>query len=195
MSGPAAYNRPAAIHQTTEHSVLETTPEANEPPVRIVASRRRRRTVTARMRAGVLELLVPASMPDAERRRWAEVMGRRLRRGAGRTPRGDEGLMERAAALNRRYFDGRLRWKAIGYAEMNHQWGSCSFTEGTIRIARRAAAFPDWVVDYLLMHELAHLEQSDHGPAFHALEELYPLAERARGYLLAMDERAVDPPG
>ena len=172
-----------------EPNVPETNSEPSEPPVRIVASRKRRRTVTARMRAGVLELLVPASMPVAERRRWAEVMGRRLRRRAEAGPRADERLMERARLLNRRHFEGRLRWTSVGYAEMHHQWGSCSFTEGTVRIARRAAAFPDWVIDYLLMHELAHLEQSDHGAAFHELENRYPLAERARGYLLAMDSK------
>ncbi|HKV89318.1 MAG TPA: M48 family metallopeptidase [Candidatus Dormibacteraeota bacterium] len=176
-----------------EHRVLESNSEPFEQPVRIVASRKRRRTVSARMRAGVLELLVPASMPVAERQHWAEVMGRRLRGRADRGRPADERLMQRAVALNARHFDGRLRWKSIAFAEMRHQWGSCSFTEGTIRIARRAAAFPDWVIDYLLMHELAHLEHSDHGPAFHAMEERYPLAERARGYLLAMDERPPTP--
>src|SRR5438067_9340479 len=50
------------------------------PPVRIISSRKRRRTVTARMRAGVLELLVPAGMPHLERQHWAEVMTRRLER-------------------------------------------------------------------------------------------------------------------
>lgn len=70
---------------------------------------------------------------------------------------------------------------------MQHQWGSCTFTDGAIRITRRAAALPDWVLDYLLMHELAHLVYSDHGPEFHEVENRYPLSERARGYLLALD--------
>ena len=139
------------------------------------------------MRAGVLELLVPATMPHAERAHWAEVMTRRLQRRAERARPSDERLAERARRLNERHFEGVLRWTSVGFAEMERLWGSCTFTDGAIRIARRAAALPDWVLDYLLVHELAHLVQSDHGPGFHALESRYPLTERAKGYLLALD--------
>jgi len=160
------------------------------PPVRIIASRKRRRTVAARLRSGVLELLVPATMPIAEREHWAEVMSKRLERRAERRKPSDRRLEERAHRLNRRHFEGRLTWTSIGFAGMDHQWGSCSFTDGAIRIARRAAELPDWVLDYLLVHELAHLVQSDHGHEFHALENRYPLTERAKGYLLALDSVA-----
>jgi predicted metal-dependent hydrolase len=160
------------------------------PPVRIITSRQRRRTVAARLRSGVLELLVPATMPIAERQHWAEVMSKRLERRTERRRPTDQRLEERARRLNERHFDGRLRWTSIGFADMDHQWGSCSFTDGAIRIARRAAALPDWVIDYLLVHELAHLVHSDHGSEFHELENLYSLAERAKGYLLALDATA-----
>jgi predicted metal-dependent hydrolase len=160
------------------------------PPIRIITSRKRRRTVAARMRSGVLELMVPASMPHVERQHWAEVMARRLERRAEQTRPTDERLQRRAQILSDRHFDGRLRWTSIGFAAMERQWGSCTFTDGAIRIARRAAALPDWVLDHLLMHELAHLVHSDHGPEFHALESRYPLSERAKGYLLALDAMA-----
>jgi predicted metal-dependent hydrolase len=142
------------------------------------------------MRSGVLELLVPASMPVAERRHWAEVMTRRLTLRAERRRPTDARLQQRAERLNDRLFGGSLSWTSIGFADMDHQWGSCTFTDGAIRIARRAAALPDWVVDYLLVHELAHLVHSDHGAGFHELEDRYPLAERAKGYLLALDATA-----
>jgi predicted metal-dependent hydrolase len=127
-------------------------------------------------------------MPHAEREQWAEVMRRRLERRMERSRPSDQRLVERARTLNQRHFGGRLRWTSIGFAEMKHLWGSCTFTDGAIRIAKRAAALPDWVLDYLLMHEMAHLEHSDHGPAFHEIENRYPLSERARGYLLALDQ-------
>ena len=87
-------------------------------------------------------------------------------------------------------FETANGWTSIRFADMDHQWGSCSFSDGAIRIARRAAELPDWVLDYLLLHELAHLVHSDHGREFHALEDRYPLTERAKGYLLALDSVA-----
>jgi predicted metal-dependent hydrolase len=175
------------IHQSMEHHVLEPDQYRFSPPVRIVASSRRRRTVAARLRSGVLELLVPSWMPVAERNRWAETMRRRLERRMERSRPSDQRLMERAGTLNDRHFGGRLRWTSIGFVEMAHTWGSCTFTTGAIRIAKRAASLPDWVLDYLVVHELAHLEHSDHGAAFHELENRYPLSERAKGYLMALD--------
>ncbi len=169
---------------------METISE-QRPPVRIVTSRRRRRTVAARMTAGVLEVVVPSSMTVAERQHWADVMWQKFDRRARRRRPTDERLAERAQRLNVRHFGGRLSWTSIGYADMDRLWGSCTFTDGAIRIARRAAALPEFVLDYLLVHELAHLLQSDHGPAFHELESRYPLTERAKGYLLAVDNPPV----
>ena len=126
-------------------------------------------------------------MPQSERLHWAEVMTRRLQRRAERARPSDDRLVERAQKLNDRHFNGSLRWTSIGFADMERLWGSCTFTDGAIRIARRAAPLPEWVLDYLLMHELAHLVHSDHGREFHELENRYPLAERAKGYLLALD--------
>lgn len=131
-------------------------------------------------------------MPNAERQQWAERMRGRLERRITRSRPSDERLVERVGTLNKRHFAGRLKWTSIGYADMALRWGSCTFTTGAIRIARRAATLPDWVLDYLLVHELAHLEHSDHGPAFHELENRYPLAERAKGYLMALDAAALE---
>ena len=144
--------------------------------------------MSARLRSGVLELLVPATMPHAEREHWADVMRRRLLRRTERQKPSDERLAARAQTLNRRHFEGRLTWTSIQFADMERLWGSCTFTDGAIRIARRAAALPEWVLDYLLIHELAHLVHSDHGAEFHELESRYALTERAKGYLLALDE-------
>jgi predicted metal-dependent hydrolase len=164
-----------------------------QPPIRIVTSPNRRRTVSARMVDGVLELRVPAAMPVAERAEWAERMRVRLERRLRRARPTDAVLEERARALNRRHFDGRLRWNSIAYAEQTSRWGSCTFAAGTIRISTRAAELPGWVLDYLLVHELAHLEEPNHGPRFWTLVNRYQLTERARGYLMALDHQPGQP--
>jgi len=62
----------------------------------------------------------------------------------------------------------------------------------TIRISNRLAAEPGWVLDYVIVHELAHLLVPGHGPEFRALVDRYPRAERARGFLMA---RGLEPAG
>jgi len=136
---------------------------------------------------GVLEVRVPAWMPADERQRWASRMLERIERQQRRAGPSSEALQERAEVLNRRYFDGRLGWTSVGYAEQERRWGSCSVESGAIRISSRAAKLPGWVLDYLLVHELAHLQVPNHGPRFWALVNRYPLTERARGYLMALD--------
>ena len=55
----------------------------------------------------------------------------------------------------------------------------------SIRISSRLVDEPPWVLDYVLVHELAHLAEPNHGPEFWALVHRYPTAERARGWLMA----------
>lgn len=139
-------------------------------------------------------MLVPSWMSLAERQRWAYEMQGRLQRRIARSQPSDERLAGRAQTLNAKHFGGRLAWRSVRFAEMAHRWGSCTFTSGDIRIASRAATLPDWVLDYLLVHELAHLEHSAHDKAFHDLEARYPLSERARGYLMALDHQGEGSP-
>lgn len=143
--------------------------------------------MSARVVGGVLEVSVPQWMGESERRQWVERMRVRIERQLRRARPSDEGLELRARHLNRRYFGGRLRWNSIAFADQERRWGSCSFTSGVIRISRRACGLPPFAMDYLLVHELAHLEEHDHGPRFWELVNAYPLTERARGYLMGLD--------
>ena len=156
-------------------------------PVRIVRSARRRKTVSARLVDGVLVVRAPAALPDDALQEAIVGLAARVQRRAQRAALSDADLEKRARALNRRYFDGRLRWQSIRWStRQNKRFGSCTPARGTIRISHRLQRVPRWVLDYVLMHELAHLVEPNHSPRFWALVNRYPLAERARGYLMAL---------
>jgi predicted metal-dependent hydrolase len=155
-----------------------------EPRIEIVRSRKRRRTVSAYRDGDRTVVLVPAGLSQAEEQRWVTDMLGRLDRREARTRVGDAELATRAAVLSERYYGGRARPSSVRWVtNQNSRWGSCTPVDGTIRLSHRLRTMPSWVVDYVLVHELAHLLVAGHGPKFWALVELYPRTERARGFL------------
>jgi predicted metal-dependent hydrolase len=171
-----------------------------DPPIRIVRSDRRRRTISARLveNGTVLEVLAPLAATDAELAPIIENLKRRVLRQAERRDTADDSaLARRAGELNRQYFDGKLRWAEIKYVtNQQHRYGSCTPATGVIRISHRVATMPVWVRDYILVHELAHLREANHGPRFWKLVDRYPRVERARGYLICLGlEAEGDEPG
>ena len=160
------------------------------PVVEVRRSRRRRRTVTAYREGQTVVVLVPASMSKAEEQRHVESLVARLlaREARSQAPTGDEGLVDRARDLGRRYLAPRLGSAPVPsrvtwVGNQRRRWGSCTPTDGTIRLSDRLRPMPAWVRDYVLLHELVHLVEANHTPRFHALVATYPDAERAQGYL------------
>lgn len=156
-------------------------PDAAPFAVEVVRSARRRRTVGAQLRGGVLTVTIPSWMSRAEEVHWRDQMAARFRR---KLTADRIDLRERATTLARRYDLPRpreIRWAD----DMTTRWGSCTPSTGTIRVSSRLGAFPAWVVDYVVVHELAHLEVAAHDDRFWRLVQRYPKAERAIGYLIA----------
>jgi len=155
--------------------------------IRIVRSKRRRRTIQAREVDGTLEILAPARMSDAEIQPYVEQFKRRMERRRAKEQLDDAALRERAAKLNRRYFGGRLRWESIRWvSNQNKRYASCTPAKATIRVSHRVATMPRFVQDYVILHELAHLEEPNHSGRFWELVYRYSKTERARGYLMAV---------
>jgi hypothetical protein len=166
-------------------------PKGNGTPVlRVIRSGRRRTTISARLveNGAVLEVLAPAGISDADLAPIVEKLkGRVLRHAEKRETANDRDLACRAAELNREYFGSKLHWQEIRYVtNQQHRFGSCTPATGTIRVSHRLATLPGWVQDYVIVHELAHLAEANHGRRFWKLVERYPKAERARGYLMAL---------
>jgi predicted metal-dependent hydrolase len=156
----------------------------DEPEVEVRRSARRRRTVTAYRDGGRVVVCLPARFSKAEERRWIDTMLQRLAATESRRRPSDEKLLARARGLSRRYLDGRAEPSTVRWStDQMTRWGSCTPADASIRVSDRLKGVPLWVLDYVLVHELAHLLVVDHGPAFWALVERYPRAERARGFL------------
>lgn len=160
------------------------------PEVVIRRSTRRRRTIQARREGGRIVVHVPAGATPAQEQRWVDQMVAKIVAGEKRRrpARSDEELLTRAVRLATEHLDpvlgapvrpGSVRW--VG--NQNHRWGSCTVDEGAIRLSDRLQQMPSWVVDYVLVHELVHLVETNHTERFHALVANYPKAERARGFL------------
>lgn len=158
-----------------------------EPRIDVRRSARRRRTVTAYRERDTIVVLIPGRMSKADEQKFVDDMVRRVlaREAKSSPPRGDEELRRRAIALAEAYLaPDPPQPQAVSWVRnQNSRWGSCTPSNGTIRISHRLQALPDWVVDYVLLHELAHLVEAGHNRRFWTLVERYPEARRAQGYL------------
>jgi predicted metal-dependent hydrolase len=156
--------------------------------VEVIRSKRRTRTISAAVRADTLVVTIPARLSTAQEREWVQRMMERVERARRKAQRNrDDELHARAQRLNIRYFDGKLSFTGIIYVDNQRTLhGSCTPSTGAIRISRRLSKLPRWVEDYVIVHELAHLVYGGHGARFWELVNRYPLAERARGYLMAL---------
>ena len=152
--------------------------------VEVRRSRRRRRTVSAYRENGRTIVLIPARFTRAEERQWVTTMLERLDKGERRRRPSDTQLAARAAELSRRHLGGLAQPSSIRWVtNQRSRWGSCTPADGTIRISDRVRGMPGYVLDYVILHELAHLLAPGHGREFWSLLEGYPRLDRARGYL------------
>jgi predicted metal-dependent hydrolase len=155
--------------------------------IRIIRSKRRKKTVSAREINGQFIVRAPANMSDSDLQPIVEKLQQRWQRRQARSDLDNKELQRRAQALNRKYFKGKLKWTTLKWVtNQNSRFGSCTPADGTIRISHRLATMPRFVLEYVIIHELAHLIEANHGDRFWALVNQYPKTERARGYLMAV---------
>lgn len=158
---------------------------AGKPVVEVRRSQRRRRTVSAYRDGERVVVLIPDQFSRAEETEWVDRMLARLAARHARSRHSDAELGARAQRLADRYLTEfqvapvSVRW----VSNQRSRWGSCTPEDGTIRISERVRAMPEWVLDYVVLHELVHLVVPTHGNRFWRLVGRYPKAERARGYL------------
>lgn len=115
----------------------------------------------------------------------SELVGKILAR--ERRPGGcdsDGQLLARAKVLSQEYLGGRAEPVSVRWvASMRTRWASCTPADRSIRMSERLRPLPAWVLDYVLVHELAHLIEPAHNQRFWSLVAGYPRTEKARGFL------------
>jgi predicted metal-dependent hydrolase len=154
--------------------------------IEFVRGTRRRKHVEAVLVGDRLRVSFPRWMSLAEAQRTAEELAERMRR---RIDPASIDVGARARKLARQY--GLPRPKTVRWVDnMRQRWGSCTPDDGSIRISSRLAAYPSCALDYVLVHELAHLLEPGHDPAFWAWVRRYPRTERAMGYLEGLSAAA-----
>ncbi|WP_405019137.1 DUF45 domain-containing protein [Kitasatospora sp. NBC_00070] len=182
-SGPGAAT-PTTRTRADGAAELPAVPLPGGGAVEVRRSARRSRTVSAYREGDRTVVLIPARMSGADEQRWVARMLDRLAAQESRKVLGDDALARRAAELSAEYLGGRARPEVVRWVtNQNSRWGSCTPAERSIRLSHRLQGMPEYVVDYVLLHELAHLLEASHGPRFWALLATYPHTERARGYL------------
>ncbi|NJC22974.1 hypothetical protein BJ994_002050 [Arthrobacter pigmenti] len=162
----------------------EISNQRNRFPVEVRRSARRRRTVSVDLRDGVAVVSIPATFTRRQEQQWVERMVAKLHAKSVRPAESESALTVRAAELSTRYLAGKglpdsIRW----VTNQNSRWGSATPVARAIRLSHKLQGMPEWVVDYVILHEMAHLIEPSHNSRFWALLKAYPHTETAKAFL------------
>lgn len=117
-----------------------------------------RQTHSARLQEGVIELRIAREDGGANLQQNIKTL---LSRVVGNDFLPE--ITQRVNAINARYFQKPVKSVKLRY---NHsRWGSCS-TNGNINLSTRLLFAPQSVIDYVIVHELAHMVEMNHSPRF-----------------------------
>jgi predicted metal-dependent hydrolase len=166
------------------------------PPVYFVRHRRARRYLLRVDYDGRVRVTIPrgGSAREAEqfaRRHTGWVERQRARLAPSHVPAEERQRLRAAAVValpvRLRELAARhgLQVDRVSIRNQRTRWGSCG-RDGHITLNWRLVLMPDWVGDYVMVHELMHLRRLDHSPAYWTLvAEAYPSHREARDWLRA----------
>ena len=169
--------------KTGDTTVLIEPPRFDRPEVEIQSSARRKKTGTAHWSGSRIIVQIPANVRGKDRTIFVDELVERLLTQRPQVAAGDGMLEERARLLATQYNDGvepvSVRWVTNQQA----RWASCSPGTKEIRVSSRLRQCPEWVIDAVLVHELAHLQIADHSPAFYEIANRHPRQDDSELYL------------
>jgi predicted metal-dependent hydrolase len=167
--------------------------EPDEDPieVEVVRDGRLRTRVHWEWSGNRVRIRVPRHAPKREVERLrAEIVDEVRRKRAKVRARADADLQVMAQEINREHFGSEITWHSIRWvSNMRKRLGSCTTggpTDGDIRISDRIKGWPQWVIEYVVAHELVHRKHPNHSKEYWAYLARYPEAERARGFIMGI---------
>ena len=161
--------------------------EIARPDVEIRVSQRRRKTVAAYWEGETIVIVFPQRVPKRERQAYVDELSAKLIASRAKSRPTDAELHARAAYLSRTYLNNVARPTSVVWSTRQlARWGSCTAADGSIRISARLQGAPQFVVDAVLVHELAHLVHSEHNADFYELANRFPRQRDADLFLKGM---------
>jgi predicted metal-dependent hydrolase len=156
--------------------------------IEIIRSKKRKKTVQAKIVDDTLRIYLPAGLSKKEESKWIQKMKTQIEKKQRKHQlNSTNDLQKRAERINNQYFDGDLSFSIQFVNNQTTKHGSCTPSSKRIRIADEISDYPDYVQDYLIMHELTHLIYPNHSKAFWEKVNEYPYVERAKGFLHASE--------
>ena len=145
-----------------------------------------RRTISASVKDGKLVVRAPRRMPvDLVERfllkheRWIEKAMKNAEESASKFDSLTDAEIKNLKAEARKYLTVKtkyyssimgLKYSRISITSAKTRFGSCS-SKGNISYSYRLMLYPEAARDYVVVHELAHLREMNHSPAFYRIIE------------------------
>ena len=189
---PTRSKRPIRSKHPIKQPKLPNVPEVRIPAspasggaeIRLIRNPRRKRTISAYREQGAIVIQIPAKLPARELNDLIPEMVQRVLTREAREKVTENELMARSLELLAIYLpEFSERPVSVTWRTMNERWGSCTTVDRTIRISDRLNGVPQYVLDYILLHELIHLRIPDHGADFQDLLDRFGDSDRACAFL------------
>lgn len=132
------------------------------------------------IRDGEIVLYISTRLPAEEQQRHIEALTKKLLAAQARNRRhqpaisfqpsqirDQEALLALTQEINSRHFG--YSFNRVSFRTQRSRWGSCNGRTRNINISHRLKGAPPELLEYVIIHELCHLKEMNHGPAFWAL--------------------------
>ena len=154
------------------------------PQYRVIRKERRRRSISAFRQGGVIEIHIPAKMSKRQELEMIPEMIAMVLRREGRSRKTDLQLLEIGMELLTKYLpDFDVAPASINWRNMSERWGSCTTVDRTIRISDRLIGAPNYVLNYIIFHELIHLRIPGHDQDFYNFLNRFTDQQKCEAFL------------